>query len=511
MGVIYKLEPEITSFILEKKKVDVNLSCRQISQLILDKFQINVSKSSVNLIIKGAGLSAHVGRRQKKRKHRKEFPMPALPAIEVKAALPVAQIKPELTPQAEVIAPILLKSADSLLGLSQHIEGLIRVGLNQPKGDYQSLAERLIYAQLSSQGIEPSLNELGGQKEAIALAILNTLPAIFRQVRCIKLTLSNNSSFYLDAQLHTVWSVPHMPYAFCAPIHQVKNRLNNYLNQKMPLVLFMAPGYDSPTKEFFEFFLGMGSAGKRLISFTLYGNKLEELEKIAVEKELTHTFIFGLWPWQFPEYRKVKSTGEFQPYRHKHLNEDLFLADIEIELSHPKAKEAILLKGCALKKEINDKIKLLILGNSSGQISAQDLADTYLSLWPNLQEGFQDYSRKVELFTYTANSQPIFSTEIIGSPTDDAAGIFNHCLKVLDLCVRWYFLPLGYMDKDLQTAKERFYGLDCKLRAEKDFILATFSPPAGYSFLKDLQYACRRINENPIFLADGKRLWCTTP
>ncbi len=499
MGVVYKLEPEITGFILEKKKADTNLSCRQISKLILEKFQVNVSKSSVNAIIKNAGLSIHVGRRQKKRKHRKEFPMPA------------TQIKPELAPRAEAAGSILLKSADFLLGLSQHIKELIRTGLNQPEGNYQDLAERLIYAQLSGEDMTPLLNELGGQKEAIAKDILKTLPAIFRQVRCIKLTLSDGSSFYLDAQLHTAWSVPHMPYAFSAPIYHVKNRLNSYINQNSPLVLFMAPGYDSPTKEFFEFFLRMDSIGKKLSRLTLYGNKMEEIENTTIEKEQRHTYIFGLWPWQFPEYRKVKRIGEFQPYHHKYLSEDLFWADIEIELAHPQAKEILSLKGCALKKEINDKIKLVILGNLPGEENARALADAYLGLWPNLQEGFRDYGRKVELFTYTANSRPIFSTERIGLEKimpEDAAGVFECCLKALDLYVRYYFLPLGYENKDLLTAKERFYDLECKLSPEKDFILAAFSPPPGYSFLKDLQYACRRINENEILFADGKRLWC---
>ena len=68
MGVIYKLKPEIASFILETKRADSKVSCRAMVVLIESKFQNKVSKSSVNALFQQAGLSMPVGRRRTKRK-----------------------------------------------------------------------------------------------------------------------------------------------------------------------------------------------------------------------------------------------------------------------------------------------------------------------------------------------------------------------------------------------------------------------------------------------------------
>lgn len=67
MGVIYKLKPEIKDYIMRVQSEKPDFGCRKISVLLTDKFQIKVSKSSINSVIKTAGLSMPVGRRQKKK------------------------------------------------------------------------------------------------------------------------------------------------------------------------------------------------------------------------------------------------------------------------------------------------------------------------------------------------------------------------------------------------------------------------------------------------------------
>ncbi len=62
MGVVYKLKQEIYDFIILKKKEDPSLSCRKLVDIIEQTFRIQVSKSSVNAIIKEQALSNPVGR-----------------------------------------------------------------------------------------------------------------------------------------------------------------------------------------------------------------------------------------------------------------------------------------------------------------------------------------------------------------------------------------------------------------------------------------------------------------
>ncbi|MDD4908710.1 MAG: hypothetical protein PHJ00_06580, partial [Candidatus Omnitrophica bacterium] len=168
-------------------------------------------------------------------------------------------------------------------------------------------------------------------------------------------------------------------------------------------------------------------------------------------------------------------------------------------------------KGCALKTLLSEKTRVVILSNLSPEAAQpENLANIYLNRWPNLGETFQDYSRKIELFTYMGSSQRFFSPENL-KPEQVPLGaktILTDYLRILDLYVRWHFLPEGFKEKDLSTIKEQFYGLNAVVRRGNGRTTVKFNPPQGYLFQKELEYACRRINEQEIMLADNSRLWC---
>jgi len=63
MGVVYKLTEDIARFVVNRKKADPKLSCRRLVDVVQKKFDVRVSKSSVNKILKDSLLSSPVGRR----------------------------------------------------------------------------------------------------------------------------------------------------------------------------------------------------------------------------------------------------------------------------------------------------------------------------------------------------------------------------------------------------------------------------------------------------------------
>ena len=78
MGVTHKLNPEVLNFILQQKKDNPGLGCRKLAELVSLHFQINVSKSSVNNVLKESNLSNSVGRPSKKAKEKmKKFQIPS--------------------------------------------------------------------------------------------------------------------------------------------------------------------------------------------------------------------------------------------------------------------------------------------------------------------------------------------------------------------------------------------------------------------------------------------------
>jgi hypothetical protein len=551
MGFIYKLKPEIKDFILEKKKEDSHLSCRQLAILVSEKFQINLSKSSVNTIIKQAALSMPVGRRRKKTRIRPAAATPAstpalvAPVPEVAPARPAPEIvktapaepvpveKKDIPPVIEtrpgmLPGAIILKAADYLVKGSYYLSEVLKakVGLNTPEVLAQT--EALIYLPLFNNIIDDKLcSLLGGrvvqqdvysylnklqQVKGARGEILRVIVSVFQEVRCLKFYLSDGSDFYLDGQMHTLWSTSQVPYSFSTTLYNSKGYINRLLQQDSPLILFTAPGYDVPTEEFFNFMLNWDSGGKDIQRLMLYSNKLTEIEVISMAQNKKRTFIFGMWPWQFSGYRRVKTNSEFRPFLFEPLKQNFYLAEVEIELLQPNLNQRVTLKGCALKNNPLDKVRVVILSNllELGW-SVEQVAGLYLSRWPNLEESFQDFSRKTELFTYTAASQAGLSTENLvreSEASGEGPALFKGYLEILDEYVRRRFLPSEYEKIDFASTKERFYNLSGELLRKGNAAVLTFRPPKeGYPFLKDLQYACRRLNEADIRLKPEERLW----
>ncbi|MFH0763261.1 MAG: hypothetical protein V1925_05180 [Candidatus Omnitrophota bacterium] len=594
MGAIYKLKAEIKDFIIEQKKTKPALSCRGIVSLVEGQYQIKLSKSSINAIIKESGLSMPVGRRQKHKRRLLELspkaqedikyltqaltkpeetvpveekPIIEPPAVEqepiieqapveekpaeIKAPEPPlieekpiiepvpvvekpAEPKPEEPPptvirveppaQEECTGAVLLKAVDCLINGSHNIAEALKWRLNRRESELLPYIEGLLYmplfesspgaggggSKLTPESILSYFNGLQGVRE-INLDIIKALSAPLQEAHFIKVVLADGKSFYLDGQFRTVWSTPYLPYNFNATISNIKGYINRTFRENLPLLLFMAPGYDSPTQEFFSLLLSMDPRNNGISKLVLCGNKFEELESIPVEQNKTRFFVFGLWPWQFTEYREVKKIGEFKPFNFAPQNKDYYLADAAIVLSQPSTKQQVTLRGCVLKTSLAEKARCVILTNLTAEMAKnEDLAVLYLDHWPNPEESFRDTSRKIELFTYTGNAQRYFSTENLNlgqAGVTDIKALFSQYLKALDLYARWYFFPAGYEKEDFSTTKERFYDLKATITREKELVKIKFSLPSAFPFLKDLEYACRRLNERAVVWSDKRRLW----
>ena len=662
MGVVHKLKPEVIKFIIDNKQANPHLSCRSLTVLILEKFQIEISKSSVNDIFKENKLSMPVGRRQKIKK--KKFNMPALPVIEsvnalmpnvepeklvlkeevrvekaeeesrlkeeqerqereaaerkkaeedaiekdllslqkikeddakqkesarikaeeesrlkeeqerqereaglkaererwmrlaedeskqkeaLKAAEPIKKeeanparidlpvlvpikqgAKPEPLPVAslsgECTGVVLLKAIDYLLRGSAQLSEAIQKRLGCPKEEVDALTQTLIFQGIvgNKPGALSSItrNEISADKlsgyfaqleeiKTIKLDLSRLSAKIFTEARGIKMHFIDGSIVYLDPQMHTVWLAPYMSHDFSATITNIKDCVNRYFFKDGDLVLFMAPGYDIPTKAFFTLLFNFNSKDKTADNLILYGNNLNELENIVLNPEENHNLLFGLWPWQFTTYRKVKRIGEFSSNHIDCMNKDFYLAEIEIDLIEPTTLQPSTLKGCAVKLNLSEKIRFVVL-STDGDRSLVSLANSYLCRWPNLEECFHDFSRKIELFSRTGETQEFFTYEDLpigkDEPTDLKA-FFSGYAEALDAYLRWHFMPSRYKEAGFEVTRGRFYAQKAQLMQSKDKIEYFLTVTPDYAYAKDLEYIYRRLNERDIRADDGRRIY----
>jgi hypothetical protein len=117
MGVIHKTKEQIREYILQEKKADPGLSCRQLAPLIQKQFGISLSKSTINSLFKQANLSAPVGRRSEKSRAEKTLPQILRLALQPPAQAEVKEARKEPVKKEEIILPPILAPAPPELTL----------------------------------------------------------------------------------------------------------------------------------------------------------------------------------------------------------------------------------------------------------------------------------------------------------------------------------------------------------------------------------------------------------
>lgn len=141
MGVVYKFRKEVIDFILRQKRADYDLGCRQLAALTSEKFKIQVSKSSVNAIIKNANLSNAVGRPASDEPLPKKFQIPSQKKQQLLADIRKVKIEQKPLPvnvlpqpkKVPVVEPngqaIFLRHVESLRARRAQNKGIAREGM----------------------------------------------------------------------------------------------------------------------------------------------------------------------------------------------------------------------------------------------------------------------------------------------------------------------------------------------------------------------------------------------
>jgi len=139
MAKYCKLNEEIKQFIIQQKKANPELSCRGMISLIKERFQVNLSKSLINNVIKEQNLSGPVGRRREKE------------AIILKKPAE-AQFTRQEVELMENGGCFFLKAADLKLSLTSSLaQNLLVYFVNLSKQVLQEIIETLIYQPLFKQ------------------------------------------------------------------------------------------------------------------------------------------------------------------------------------------------------------------------------------------------------------------------------------------------------------------------------------------------------------------------
>jgi len=503
MGVTYKFLPKIEKFILKKKKDQPRLSCRKLSRLVKAKFGISLGKSRINWFLKKEGVSSPVGRKRKRPYAKRILPYKHLGNFFLKCADLSSKGIPSL------VDPIKKKFPKfSPFSIQTRNETLLYLKLLEIKElEEVKRAEKIleIVSKISGKNYRLStlisyLNKLQETK-GLNLEFFNRFVSSLEEGLYLEFLLSSGEVFYLDAQMHSVWSESNIPFDLSLGINKIKEYIDkSFLKDNQPLILQGAGGFDTPTKEFFSF-LRVMEKDVKIKKISLYSEAMRLLDFEPIESKKRY-FIIGLWPWQHRSFRTIRQLPKVRDILTP-FGEKFQVTEIEVELREPKLNQRVRLRGGILRSE--ERTRIIILTNLLDS-ALEEIALNYLERWPNLEEGFEDFSKKIELFTYRG-SQRGKTPELKFSSTLELEEIFGFWLENLSCYCQKHFFPLDYRNLNFLELRERFYNLEGRLERRTGFIFIRLTPPKGYPYLLDLIYSCRRVNEFDIRTPKGERIY----
>ncbi len=503
MGVVYKLRNEIKDYIVRQKESNPRFGCRALTALVNDTFHISLSKSHVNSVIKQEGLSNRVGR----------------PAIARKGLY-----------QGTGIGSYLFRAADALLGGSVRIADLLRKILPQ-EIDATLLTEAGIYGCLfpdyerANSGFWRCISVEGASRKLIISYLkemkgvtipINDLRSILdgikQEVRGITFTFSNGVSGVVDGQMKTLWtSLEKVPYDFSTPFFTFNRIMDAASNAARPLVLFSCPGYDTAPASWIDLLRSI-SEGVSLERAVAHDGKGNSLRTIVDSRIFDFGMIAALWPWQYLSSCTVREENESTEWYFRAMKKRFFLREATVSLKQKATNSLYNIRAVVVRMDKDSKpIATLICTKSREEINTISLASHYIEKCPNIIDGYKDFSRKIELFTYNQSSRRSFTDDCFISPSGENTlkDLFECHVRTVDAYVRRYFLPPNYKEVDLAATIAHFYGVRGKLRKYRQHTVCTFLPDRRSPCRSDLFYAVQKLNEREIGSADGSRLWFT--
>lgn len=285
MGVVHKLRNEIVDFIVNQKKENPAIGCRALVKVVYDAFQVKVSKSSINSIIKNAHLSSHVGRPASEKKSPRKFQIPAETKKQLSADLAKMSKQDVLEPVAEekvdvekaklqkekakgilydCMGSIFLKAAQWDVSDVSILGKILQKHLEDKEGAYiDSVGEVLLLMQAFGISSIEELHKYGGEGlwtisglagkmdpenilsvgkgiddfKGLSLDCYLEVSQALKEVQSIKISLEDSDEIWLNADLRSVLAKDAQP-GYCVPFSKGINFLtNNVLNNAKPVVL----------------------------------------------------------------------------------------------------------------------------------------------------------------------------------------------------------------------------------------------------------------------------------
>ncbi len=555
MGVVHKLTQEIMDFIVLQKRDEPSLSCRSIAKIVFERFGENVSKSSINNLLKEERLSSPVGRRSTAlRTHKKQFKIPDTKRNQIQSDLSSSFGMPENAVQTEVhnvntekadlmdgAGAVLLRAAEWDLAKGPILADILDL---QGEQNNQFLRVLSLLHGFHIDSIEKIHQYCGTGLWKLAdfnqggdffvrwldqfqdwkqyyLRFSIKSPGFFTKVSYFKLYLEDKMVLYLDTQGGAVWSSNVHSDLYASLAQATEALAKQILNNVQSVVLCgMCPkkqGQKTTSALYFQNLVEAfeGVHGKKIEMIGLIDEKSRELARFNADIHVRREFIAGVWPWQTEFQELLDSKKEM-------MSGKIPVSDSTPEIHFKEVKLASIfgqrgsvfkaLRGFLLYEAFNSVPFAGLLSNLDSQQEAQKVVSAYLARWPYLTRGSvyqkistgdrDDLSKKVRADNNRTEDDFL---KMVGKSS--VFGLTQAVGEMLNAYVQDRFFPEQYCGADFFTMHNRFYRLQGTItEGNRDYCVILNTSSEAPAYKEDLIFAAQAVNEAAIQTSRQKTL-----
>ncbi len=485
MGKTYKLKPYLVKFIKKQKLNNPALSCRSLSSIINRKFDIKVSKSSINKLFIELGLSQPPGRR----------------AIKIESGSSTI---------LDNMGIILLKAADLSLGLSDYLVSLVTLHLRERNKKQVRLKNDIIlfYRLVSNKFIEPKTDIQKSVKfasEGICSSralyayltrlqavtslysdFIDSIPSFLKTISGIKI-VGNKGSIFVDSSIKSVIFDGRSSSRDIVTYYKISNYINEeILKKNCPLVILSSNSMNVFQEVVCNF---LGSTRIKAINFVDSNGK--EVEILPVENNPLNAVI-GLFPQDFATEQNIKPITSFKSVEDS-LGNIKFIAEGQTTFTQQLVNKRVTLRSIVVRSSVLGMEELILLTNiDQSKMSAEDIFKLFIGQWSNPQDAYyQMNSQKNNLNNQLSKADNILIYNKLGEDS-----IFDIILEILNYYFQKLFFSPSWKVRGLAFMKENFYSLPGTVKTTSHNQQISLKIKRNHSFLTEIGSACERINQS---------------
>ncbi|OIO36834.1 MAG: hypothetical protein AUJ74_00980 [Candidatus Omnitrophica bacterium CG1_02_44_16] len=514
MSKTSKITQNIRNYVLSRKRKNCNISCRTIADETGDKFKMIISKSSVNVILKGARLSSPVGRNVAKI-YRPSGETDGAGYAFLLAANYLLGFSRILATTLRKLAPSIRMKWDTLEAISEAwimARAVYNVPLakieNYNKNDLWFITGRKANKGLLKQYINAFIDT-----QHIGYQLVSEIAHVLQDVHYLKIYLADNTFYMLDGQLKSVWKDAKIPIDYCTTI----DIANSYINKKIfgsePFVVFNAFPETVLGDEISDFIFSIdGSLSqKRIRKIELIAPQGVIIKEIPFVVPERRNFILGIWPWQYKLIADLEKRKTAAKIFIDGIGQEFYLCEDRARFAQHANNIDVMLRLIVIKSTKDGPALLGVFTNADQESwTAARVVERYLRHWPDVVVGHKLFLRASKMPLYLEDfisSEKMFVNAKKINETNDPDAWFLILVEILnDFCKRNFF-PEVCASWSLLKMRELFYKQRgfIKRDMDEDILFKLFN--SNMLEEKDItNFASAKFNEANIFDSSGRQL-----